>query len=442
MTRSTYRLALAAFVALTPLPASALTIVNTLYDAVDAAPGDGVCDADTTTPGLQCTLRAALMHAPNNEVIRLAQGRHMLSIPKNAAFPDAQVGDLNIEGKTLTLEAMGVGRPVIAAEAGLLDGALSVRSGNVILRNVEIEGPYQTIDNRWGGGIACGNGTGTLPSTLLLENVRVHGFWVEGSGGGLYTNVNCTLTLRRVEVHDNRADGHGGGIYFYTDSARTFEFDQIAVWNNSAGQNGGGIYRGNYLTTFKLSNATLTGNAAQNGAALFLFQVGVIELRNVTITGNGGPNHQGDVAEYAVEGPVYGDDDLIANSIIAGNTGVSAKDMSLWGTLVSHGHNLFGSYDSTIGVITVQASDQHGVADPQLAPLSIAAGSATGLPTRPPLPGSPAIDAGHPSAPSDATFERCRQLDANGVARVAGQCDIGAAEAVDGDLLFANDFEL
>lgn len=109
---------------------------------------------------------------------------------------------------------------------------------------------------------------------------------------------------------------------------------------------------------------------------------------------------------------------------------------------MSLGHNLFGSYDTTIGVITVQASDQHGVVAPQLAPLAIAAGSATGLPTRPPLPGSPAIDAGHPSAPSDATFERCRQLDANGVARVAGQCDIGAAEAVDGDLRFADGLEL
>ena len=37
--------------------------VNDMRELPDADPNDGVCDADLQTPGNQCTLRAAVMHA-------------------------------------------------------------------------------------------------------------------------------------------------------------------------------------------------------------------------------------------------------------------------------------------------------------------------------------------------------------------------------------------
>lgn len=47
-----------------PRPAHAATFtVNTITDADDANPGDGVCDSDAGTAGDQCTLRAAISEA-------------------------------------------------------------------------------------------------------------------------------------------------------------------------------------------------------------------------------------------------------------------------------------------------------------------------------------------------------------------------------------------
>ncbi len=427
------------------MSAQALVVVNQFHDAADADPGDGVCDADLGQPGPQCTLRAAVMHAANQETIRLPPGRYTLSIPRNAALPNAAVGDLFIDGRSLTIESLGFDRAEIVAAPELLDGLFWVRTGNLTLRNLVLEGSGMRINNRSGGAIYCGIGGGMPASTVTLENVRMHGFHVEYNGGAISAWETCHFSLSRVEVHDNRADANGGGIHFSTGSGRDFVFDQISVWNNSAGNHGGGIYRGNYLNHLQLSNATLTGNRAQYGAAMYIFQVGRTGMRNVTIAGNGGPNHFGWNAEYAVEAQgLVAANDGVANSIIAGNHAVAVGDMAFMGTLTSSGHNLFGSYDSTIGVITVQGSDRHGIVDPQLHALAIPDGSLTGLPVMIPMPNSLAVNAGNTQAPNDAMFERCRVFDASGHSRAEGECDIGAVEAVvasSDDPIFASGFD-
>lgn len=413
------------------LSADALVVVNQFHDAPDADPDDGVCDADPGQPGLQCTLRAAVMHAADQDTIRLPPGRYTLSIPRNAAQPNAEVGDLFIDGRTLTIQSLGFERAEIVASPELLDGLFWVRTGNLTLRNLVLEGSGQRINNRSGGAIYCGVGSGMPSSTVTLENVRMHGFHVEYNGGAISAWETCRYDLSQVEVHDNRADANGGGIHFSTGSGRDFVFDRISVWNNSAGNYGGGIFRGNYLNRLHLSNATLTGNRAQYGAAMYIFQVGQTSLRNVTITGNGGANHFGWNAEYAVQADgLVAVNDRVANSIIAGNHAVSAGDMSFMGTLSSAGHNLFGRYDSTIGVITLQGSDRLGIDDPQLRALSIPEGSLTGLPVMVPMPNGVAVNAGNPQAPSDTVFERCPLVDASGQTRVPGECDIGAVEAI------------
>ena len=75
-------------------------IVNTTNDAVDVAPGDGLCDTDINTPGEQCSLRAAIIEAnalAGDDVIRFElppsdPGCHFITgecvIPFSTALPD------------------------------------------------------------------------------------------------------------------------------------------------------------------------------------------------------------------------------------------------------------------------------------------------------------------------------------------------------------------
>ena len=78
--------AIATTLALAP-PATAATFnVNSTADASDPAAGNGVCDADPLTAGLQCTLRAAIQEAgtpafPGQDRINVPAGTYALNSP-------------------------------------------------------------------------------------------------------------------------------------------------------------------------------------------------------------------------------------------------------------------------------------------------------------------------------------------------------------------------
>src|SRR5207245_8353591 len=84
-----------------PVSAVAATFtVNATDDRVDANPGDGHCDADSATPGDQCTLRAAVQEAnasPGADTIMLPAGTYKLKL---AGIDEdaAATGDLDIVG--------------------------------------------------------------------------------------------------------------------------------------------------------------------------------------------------------------------------------------------------------------------------------------------------------------------------------------------------------
>ena len=81
-------IALAALVASAAPPAQGASFaVNATHDAVDAAPGDGIC-ADA---GGACTLRAAVMETnalAGADEISLPAGTYLLSIPTNQGCAD------------------------------------------------------------------------------------------------------------------------------------------------------------------------------------------------------------------------------------------------------------------------------------------------------------------------------------------------------------------
>lgn len=193
-----------------------------------------------------------------------------------------------------------------------------------------------------------------------------------------------------------------------------------------------------------LNNVTITGNRGIIGGGMQVGNVGTANLRNVTVNGNtatvdgGGISSDGTVNLFNttvsnntanVDGDFIGgggglnpDSDVISvkNSIVAGNTdggqGTKENECVGAGALTSQGSSVIGivapcTYNATTG-------DIPGVASPGLDQLSNNGGP---VPTQRVLPSSPALNKGVGCEPSDA----------RGLARtMGGACDIGAYELV------------
>ena len=286
-------------------------------------------------------------------------------------------GLLRIE-KDLTLDASALDAPVavsgnntsrvfeIATVASVVIDGLIIKNGS----------------SDFGGGV-------TNRGDLILRNCTVTNNRAVFYGGGI-ANLSGKLTLIGCTVVGNSTvNNEGGGIWTFTSAdpgpARLFN---STVVNNTAGSIGGGIY--NFDGLLEIHHCTimnnLAGQASGSGIASF-----------------------GDAATRTVVG----------NSIVVGNADADV-DYVLAGfnSFISNGHNLIGK-GNAVGDFN-QRRDETGVEDPRLAPLADFGGPTR---TRPPLPGSPAIEGGQSDANTTGTDQR-------GQPRIAGQFpDIGAVEA-------------
>jgi hypothetical protein len=224
---------------------------------------------------------------------------------------------------------------------------------------------------------------------LAVNNCIVAGNGSDADAGGIYnlgtiTISNCTLAANYTYSDDLG----GGGIH--NDGTMTMNNTTLSG-NTARGGCGGGLVNLGALT---VNNSTFTMNRIpQNGIGGGIYNQGALTANNVTVVNNSAGNgSQG--------GGIFNTQTLnLVNSIVAGNSASVSPDLS--GSF-SGGNNLIGL-------------------DPMLAPLGNYGGPTQ---TMPPLPGSPAIDAGDDSVTSFLT------TDQRGQPRVIGaHVDIGAVEA-------------
>ncbi|MBL9115081.1 MAG: hypothetical protein JNJ83_08735 [Verrucomicrobiaceae bacterium] len=235
-----------------------------------------------------------------------------------------------------------------------------------------------------GGLTLSGNGTGfraflvQTGSSLTLRGLTLSGFTGQtGNAGGAILNFG-TLTLTQCSLSGNSAtDASGGAIY-----------------------NGG---------TLTLTQSTLSGNSASDGGAIGNF--GTLTLTQCTLSGNSASSG-GAIENFGTL--------TLANSIVAGNTAtLVGPDIFHAGTITATGVNLLSSLVNSGLVDDANVT----VGAPLLAPLGNYGGP---TPTRPPLPGSPAIDAASGTAfTADQRGFPIADGDGNGSVLP----DIGAAEA-------------
>lgn len=286
-------------------------------------------------------------------------------------------GQLEVS-KDLTLDASSLDAPVVvsgnnasrvfdvaAATALVIDG-LIIRDGSA----------------DFGGGIAN-------RGELVLRNCTVANNRAVFYGGGI-ANLSGALTMIGCTVVGNTTQNNeGGGVWTFTKpDPGPARLINCTVVDNTAGSNGGGVY--NFDGLLEIIHCTIVDNLATQGQGSGIASFGDSQTQTIV----GGSILVGN-----------GDDDV--DFVQAG-----------FNSFISDGHNLIGGGNAA-GDFN-QTGDETGVDNPRLAPLADFGGPTR---TRPPLPGSPAIEAGLSGANTPATDQR-------GEPRVGGQFpDIGAMEA-------------
>ena len=372
-------------------PAAAATFhVDSEADAVDVAPGDGVCASANDG----CTLRAAVQEAnalAGADTIRLPAGTYGLT-HTGMNEDEAASGDLDLRGR---LRVLGSG-----TAATIVDGKNGDRVFDIL---------------------------GRARVTLVKLTVR-GGNPSGGNGGGIQTDTASRVVLKRVLVEDNVGFA-GGGI------AALGRLKMVAstVRENSASL-GGGLALG---ADTEIRGSTFDGNLATGFAGSFsgedVFAEGpaAVTIVNSTSTGQiqtaslcfpGGGCRDGadillaNVTANVVSRVVQGTD---TGSFTLRNTIIERCDSDL----ISEGYNLIRQEGCFI------AGDLSGVVigeDPLLSSLLDHGGPTA---TRVPVGVSPATDGGSPLAPGSGGTA-CEATDQRGVVRPVGdRCDIGAVEA-------------
>ncbi|HEX4759288.1 MAG TPA: choice-of-anchor Q domain-containing protein [Thermoleophilaceae bacterium] len=279
------------------------------------------------------------------------------------------------------------------------------------------------------------NGSVTVANSTFTAN-RMGGGGLNSAGYGIfevYANASATMSVTNSTFSGNSMGGGGSGssgngpIYFTPGSPGTLTVSGSTFTGNTVGGDGasglgGGIYftPNSGASTVNIVNSTFSGNSVGGGGAggtglggaIYLNPPGAatatLSINNVTVASNsaGGGGGAGQGGGLFRNSAVTAH---ITNSILAGNLASGAPN-NCSAPLTSDGHNIENGTTCGFGTPTDQNTD------PLLAPLGDFGGP---TPTRPLLPGSPAIDRG----------AGCAVTDQRGLPRPFGPaCDIGAYE--------------
>lgn len=416
-------------------PLSTTFTVNSLADATDANPGDGLCE--TAAANGLCTLRAAIQETnalAGLDTIILPAGLYPLTLA-GSSEDAAATGDLDITGPLL-LEGAGAAETVL--DGNRLDRLFHLpplsQTITVTLRGLTMQGGRNTTFATGGGALlTTPNTTLSLESVILYDNESVsragaiynQGILTMtnsqvisntaefGQGGGILNDTAATLTILRSHIGQNLASHSGGGIYSNFDATLTTIHESTIAGNT--GSFGGGIM-GEGGSVITLVNSTVSGNQANMGGGFGNDGGNVFNLINTTVTANEASMGGGVKDVHGNGGNTFN----LTNSIIAGNTAFNAPDCD--GPLRSLGHSLVGQL--TVHCFYVAAAGDLVNTNPQLGPLQHNGGSTL---THALLSGSPAIDAaGNPACPPLDQRGAARPVDGNG--NGSAECDMGAYE--------------
>ena len=131
-------------------------------------------------------------------------------------------------------------------------------------------------------------------------------------GGGIHAD-DSVIEINKSTLSENTALYGGGGVYL---SDSNIEIIQSTISTNLTDAQGGGVlHMGGIGSSFKLSNSTVSGNAAYTGSALYL-GAETKELRSSTIYNNSASGLELDAASVLSSAVPT----VLVNTIIAGSS--------------------------------------------------------------------------------------------------------------------------
>jgi hypothetical protein len=211
------------------IKAQAIFSVNTTVDSVDSNVGNGIC-ADSSG---NCSLRAATMEIdsipqPSGGQINIPPGIYTLTIPITVPIVDIAMGDLNVNGRSVSFLGTNARTTIIQGNGG--DRVFGFRGNSLNTTQIVMSG------------LTIRNG-----STLA-------------SGGGINAVTNLSLSLNNVTIANNSAN-QGGGIF--TSGVRMDLTNSTVSGNQSASQ-GAITLTSNlvFATGAVITNSTISGNSS------------------------------------------------------------------------------------------------------------------------------------------------------------------------------------
>ncbi len=281
---------------------------------------------------------------------------------------------------SLTIDASGLASGLTLSGGGTTRVLRVNASQNVTLKSLTFTSGDGTgvADSGFGGAI-YNLGTTTVERCVFSGNSAT--FY----GGGIHSGLFATLDITDSTFAVNTAGLYGGAV----SNSAPLTLDRCTLNGNISGYEGGGVYS-DFYGTLIVTNSTLTDNsAAYYGGAIY--NSCPLTLHSCTLVGN-----SANLLGGAVYNDYLGTNPFFGNSIIAGNTAPESTE-------------IFGPWTQANSLTS---------GDPKLSPLGNFGGPTQ---TMPPLPDSPALDAGGTTS---------LLTDQRGLARILnGGLDIGAFES-------------
>lgn len=422
MNRRFLNAALAGIVLVFPSMVSAATYVVTKVGDSN----DGVCDAD-------CSLReavAAAVASPDDDVIEFDPA--LFATPQTIALSGSEIvvtanGRLDIIGPgadVLTVSGGGASRIITNAPGAITSiSDIGFTAGNGV----------GAANTGRGGAIYNSGGTLSLARVVVFDNTGNTGGGINNASGGT-PSIAGTLTIDESLLLGNTSVSSGGAIQNFSSSTLVIR-NSAFVGNTSGGSTGGGAAQLNGLVT--ISNTTFSGNSAPGGSGGAIQSNGsLLLLTNVTIAANSSTNNGGGLHRATTNANAF-----VRNTLIAANAGVeTSPDVThSAGGLNSLGFNLIGAVGTSNAWVETDLVD----VDARLEPLADNGGF---TPTHALGEDSPAIDAGDDCVLDQSCAEHNIDVnldsDQRGQPRPFGAAvDIGAYEAGESDVIFADGFE-
>ncbi|CAH0998942.1 hypothetical protein LEM8419_00237 [Neolewinella maritima] len=247
--------------------AATLTITDSRIERNEAnRAGGGIEDASGNT-----TLVSITNTRINRNVVNTAPGN-------GGGIHVGSNGDVMLTGGTVDLNEAG------QEGGGLWNGAGTMTVSNTLIRNNVAKGD----DANDGGGGLFNNGGGTI---VLRSNTRVFGnkaTGTSGSGGGILNNMGAALRITDSQVSDNEANRAGGGIEDASGATTEFTVTNTAIERNvvnTAPGNGGGIHIGSDGDLTITGGMVNNNTAGQEGGGIWN-SVGTTTVNNVLIRDN------------------------------------------------------------------------------------------------------------------------------------------------------------